>query len=227
MKSDSLSCRYEDLLEKHIQATLLTCTSHLLMIEVVKIKEMTLISQMNPFNWVPLHSRRRDRVPKIWTDTKGSIQEFQKAKACSILWNMIEAACRAPGRIGHLACREVVGEGRGRKREREWARTVIWRQMEWDFPETVLSIAWTSINLPHSFTLPFFLNARPISLSSSLSLSQSLSLPPSHFSPSGYPVHALPSFAAEMTPCSWSFIRMFLASLRGWGTACVKPYVCP
>lgn len=38
---------------------------------------------------------------------------------------MIEAACRAPGRIVHLACREVVGDGRGRE-----SRTVIWRQME-------------------------------------------------------------------------------------------------
>lgn len=38
--------------------------------------------------------------------------EFQKGKACSVLSNMIEAACGAPGRIVHLACREVVGEGR-------------------------------------------------------------------------------------------------------------------
>lgn len=32
---------------------------------------------------------------------------------------MIEAACHAPGRIVHLACREVVGEARERQSERE------------------------------------------------------------------------------------------------------------
>lgn len=35
---------------------------------------------------------------------------------------MIEAACRAPGRIVHLACSEVVGEGREREAERDRER---------------------------------------------------------------------------------------------------------
>ena len=167
------------------------------------------------FKCAPAHSRRRDAVSEIWMDKKESIQEIQKGKTCSVLWNMIEGACRALGRIVHLACREVVGEGRGGE-----SRTVIWRQMEWDFPEHRLDEHQTPpLFFFFFFILLLFLNAHRVSVSSSLPLSR--------FSPAGYPSLLRPhptspsSFPAEMTPRSSSLIRICLASLWWCGAVCV------
>lgn len=143
---------------------------------------------------------------------------------------MMKAACQALGRIIHLACRRMVGEGREAERE----RIGVLLGDRWN--EIFLIWFWTLLGQAITFPLflpsPLFLKSLPFpSLFLFPCFSHSLLLPNpltnSHYTQTPSFATLLSGFAAQITPRFWSFVKIRPSSVKGWKSICKTGCACP